>query len=189
MGSYYKKQLNDWKASLDVNAERVLDIGGAQDPLKGKTKTWDVLDYKIMDLSEPHVKSVEPDIIHDMNDEYRGNHKFNAIFCLGVFDYVIEPGVAMRNIAKLMDNDGYAWVEFPLFYGHHEPLEDEGCRYSEGCIKRLVNRAGLKIDDILRKPAGNDYLVRFMREDGQRLSKRYAYHNTTGFIVKVSHGA
>lgn len=198
--SLYKEQLNQWKASLNVKARVVFDIGGSQSPIKGMTNSWDVEDYKIVDLATPHVEVQRPDFAHDMNeplydefyqvkntsipDTYIGS--VDLIFCLGVFDYVIEPGIAMRNIAWLLNDNGSAWIEFPLFYGHHEPLYDEGCRYSEGCITRLVAKAGVNIAEIIRKPAGNEYLLKFMQTDGQRLSKNYQYHNTVGFIVRVT---
>lgn len=186
MPSVYKQQLNDWKATLDVNEDTLFDIGGAQDKLQGKTKSWDVRDYKIIDLETPHVQTTPPDITHDMNIPWERSDKADAIFCLGVFDYIIEPGIAMRNIKGMLNDNGYAWIEFPLFYGHHEPLMDEGCRYSEGCINKLAKHVGLKITDIIRKPAGNDYLIKFMVTDGQRLSRNYNYHDTVGFIVRFT---
>lgn len=197
--SLYKDQLNQWVSSLDVKADRVLDIGGAQNPIKGRTKSWEVGDYKILDLENPHVELQRPDVVWDMNQPmYKHatteNEKTlfeqsyaDLIFMLGVMDYVINPNVAMDNIKKVLSKKGCAWIEWPLFYGHHEPLWDEGCRYSEGCIMRLLQQAGLKMDEIIRKPAGNEYLVKFMLLDGQRLAKDYRYHNTVGFITKVSH--
>lgn len=194
--SVYKDQLNSFVSTLEVKAKVVFDWGGSQNPIKGRTRSWDVQDYKIVDLAEPHVEKQKPDFVWDANEnhwpdedmnKYMGN--VDALFMFGVFDYVIEPGQAMRNVASLLSPSGYAWIEFPLFYGHHEPLWAEGCRYSEGCIMRLLDRADLKLDEIIRKPAGNPLLVEFMRLDGQRLSKNYQYHDTVGFITKVSRNA
>lgn len=190
MGSVYKKQLNDWVASLNVQAATVLDIGGAQNPIKGRTNSWDVQEYKIMDLQTPHVEKQHPDLVQDMNQELSWDHHdyfegVDLIFCLGVFDYVINPNIAMENIYNLLAPEGKAWIEFPFVYAHHEPLMEEGCRYSEGCIYRLCKQANLKIVDMIRKPAGNDHLVRFYQADGHRMAKDYFHHNTTGFIVQV----
>lgn len=184
--SVYKDQLNYFVSQQEVKAKRLYDIGGAQNPIEGRTKTWDVEEYKIIDLEHPHVTLRPADINHDMNKVWHGNQKADVIYMLGVMDYVINPNIAMDNIAKMLTDDGYAWIEWPLFYGHHEPIWDEGCRYSEGCIKRLVKQSNLHIDEIIRKKAGNPFLVEFMRQDGQRLSKNYAYHDTVGFITKVS---
>lgn len=198
MGSYYKQQLNDWKRTLDVKADVVFDIGGAQDPIKGMTNSWDVKDYKIIDLAQPHVEKQRPDIEWDMNDDlfiggYNDEYdpiysevekKADLIFCLGVFDYVIEPGIAMRNINRMLKPNGIAWVEFPFAYAHHEPLMEEGCRYSEGCINRLAKQAGLEIVGIIRKMEVTGGLVRWYSEERQRMAKNYPYHGVTGFIVQ-----
>lgn len=191
MSSYYKQFLNEWKATLDVKADTVFDIGGAQDPIKGKTKSWDVKDYKIVDLAVPHVETVKPDIVWDMNNPVPSSHKhFNdlyqadLIFMLGVMDYVINPNVAMQNVHEMLKPDGTAWVEFPFAYAHHEPLMEEGCRYSEGCINRLANQAGLEIVEVIRKMERSGLLKRWYAEEGQRMARDYPYHGVTGFIVK-----
>lgn len=185
--SVYKDQLNQFVSQQEVKAKVLFDIGGAQHPIKGRTKTWDVEEVVIIDLKEPHVTLQAPDIAHDMNTPWERDEKADVIYMLGVMDYVINPNVAMDNIAKMLTDDGHAWIEWPLFYGHHEPIWDEGCRYSEGCIMRLLKQSKLGLDEIIRKPAGNPFLLEFMRQDGQRLSRNYQYHNTVGFITKVSH--
>lgn len=198
MGSYYKQQLNGWKATLDVKADVVFDIGGAQDPIKGKTKSWKVADYIIIDLEEPHVETVKPDFVGDMNHRFEEatidglslyeSKKADIIFCLGVFDYVINPNIAMDNIKKFLGINGYAWVEFPFVYPIHNPVDDEGCRYSEGCIRRLAKQARLEIKEIIYKTPkpGNNKLLEFYSEDGMRAAKGVD-HNVTGYIVRFEH--
>lgn len=189
MSSLYKAQLNEWKATLDVKANVCFDIGGAQDPLKGKTKSWEVKEYKIVDLEVPHVETVKPDIAQDMNEglqgkawQYKG--KVDLVFMLGVMDYVIRPDVAMKNVKHLLTKNGRAWIEFPFVYATHEPVMQEGCRYSEGCVTRLAEYAGLEITQMIRKMAGNRHLIDFYAHDGQRMAKSYPYHGVTGFIVE-----
>lgn len=191
MGSVYKEQLNSWKATLDVNENIVFDIGGSQDKLQGKTKSWQVNDYKIVDLATPHVVTQMPDLVQDMN-KHIDNKVFagylgmvDAIFMLGVMDYVINPNIAMDNISKLLSKDGYAWIEWPLFYCVHQPVEEEGCRYSEGCIRRLCKQAGLEIEEVIYKEAGNSHLLQFFIEDRQRMAKN-VNHNIVGYITKLS---
>lgn len=196
MGSYYKQFLNEWKATLDVKADTVLDIGGAQDPIKGKTKSWDVKDYKIVDLEVPHSDSPKPDIAWDMNVRIFEHisvlasgllYGADLIFMLGVMDYVINPNVAMENIYLLLSDSGTAWIEFPFVYPIHNPKDDEGCRYSEGCIRRLAKQEGLEVREIIykRPKPGNPYLLRFYAEDGMRMADGVD-HNVTGYIVRFS---
>lgn len=187
MSSYYKQQLNAWKATLNVKAKTVFDIGGAQDPLKGMTNSWDVEEYKIIDLKVPHVEKQHPDIEHDMNQPWVGNAKADLIFMLGVMDYVINPNIAMKNLHDMLEDGGSAWVEFPFVYPIHNPKDDEGCRYSEGCIRRLAKQANLEVADwIYKRPKpGNDLLLRFYAEDGMRAASGVD-HNITGYIVRFT---
>lgn len=187
MGSFYKQQLNDWKRTLDVKADVVFDIGGAQDPIKGMTKSWDVKEYKIIDLPVPHVEKVHTDIEWDMNDPLKIWDQADLIFCLGVSDYIINPNVFMDNINKLLKPGGVAWVEFPFVYPIHNPVDDEGCRYSEGCIKRLAKQANLKIEEIIykRPKPDNPFLLNFYSYDGMRAASGVD-HNVTGYIVRMT---
>lgn len=193
MGSFYKQQLNDFVSNQEVIGDIVFDIGGAQHPIKGRTLTWNVGDYKIIDLAEPHVTLQEPDIAQDMNC-HLDNKSFagylgmvDIIYCLGVFDYVINPNIAMDNITKLLSKNGHAWVEYPLVYPIHNPIDDEGCRYSEGCIRRLAKQAGLNIAEIIykRPKPDNHYLLQFYSADGMRAAKGVD-HNVTGYIVRLT---
>lgn len=189
MGSHYKKILNDWKATLDVKADVVYDIGGAQDPIKGKTKSWNVKEYKIIDLPIPHVEKVHPDIEHDMNRPMEGFAipRADMIFCLGVTDYIINPNIFMLNIVRLLRDDGVAWIEFPFVYPIHNPVDEEGCRYSEGCIRRLAKQANLKIEEIIykRPKPDNPFLLQFYSYDGMRAADGVD-HNVTGYIVRFT---
>lgn len=190
MGSYYKKQLNDFVSAQNVKAKRLYDIGGAQHPIKGRTASWDVEDYRIIDLAVPHVEIQHPDIEHDMNKTWVGMEQADVIYCLGVSDYIINPNIFMDNIQKMMTDDGFAWVEFPFVYPIHNPVDDEGCRYSEGCIRRLAKQAGLKIQEIIYKRPlpGNRLLLDFYSADGMRAA-RGVDHNVTGYIVRMTHGS
>lgn len=186
MGSYYKKQLNDFVASQHVKAKLLYDIGGSQSPIKGRTASWEVEEYKIIDLNEPHVEVQHPDIHHDMNTEWQGEKQADVIYCLGVSDYIINPNIFMDNIKRMLSDNGYAWVEWPFIYAHHNPIDDEGCRYSHGCIKRLAKQANLEIVEwIWKRPnPSNPYLLNFFSADGMRTAKGFD-HNVTGFITKL----
>jgi len=193
MGSYYKQQLNDWKATLDVNTDVVFDVGGAQDPITRHIKNWNVKEYKIVDLAVPHVLEAPVDYVQDFNEpldlktgitKYKG--KVDTVFVLGVMDYIINPNIAMNNIYELLSETGSAWVEFPFVYPIHNPVDDEGCRYSEGCVRRLAKQANLKVNTLIYKTPkpGNRYLLQFYAEDGMR-SARGVDHNVIGYIVEL----
>ena len=103
MSSSYRLELDRWLQSLDVKAYKVLDIGGSQLPAKGRTKSWDVGEYKIADLENPHVDSPKPDIELDLNYYYgTSNETYDYIFCLEVFDYIWNPGFAFLTLYTLL---------------------------------------------------------------------------------------
>lgn len=186
MGSYYKQFLNEWVISQEVMADLLYDIGGAQNPIKGRTASWRVNDYKIIDLATPHVEIQHPDIEHDMNTRIKDLPEADLIYCLGVTDYIINPNIFMENIHRLLRTNGTAWVEFPFVYPIHEPVNDEGCRYSEGCIRKLAKHADLKVEEVIYKTPepGNDLLVQFYARDRMRAAKGIN-HNVTGYIVRL----
>lgn len=183
MSSSYRMELDRWLAELDVEAGIVLDIGGAQLPVKGRTKSWKVNEYKIADLPQPHADSPQPDIELDLNtaiidEEFEG---YDLIFCLEVFDYVYDPLMAMRKISYLLK--GTAWVTFPAFYPHHQPIEDDALRYMEGGIKKLAEAAGLKIVQIIKRRPETNLLEQFYRAERMRAAKHFD-HAVTGYIVE-----
>lgn len=190
MGSFYKQQLNDWVATLDVNAKVVFDIGGAQSPIKGRTKSWDVADYKVVDLITPHVEQQKPDITLDLDQlwftsDFSGyEEQVDAVFCLGVFDFLLYPHVGLLNIKRLLKEDGYAWIQFPFIYAIHEPVTEEGFRYSEPAIRRLMDKVGLKIEDIVYiRPQGVG-LLEFYAKEKMSLGGGVD-QNVLSYIVKV----
>lgn len=186
MSSSYRLELDRWLAQLDVKADRVLDIGGAQLPVKGRTKSWDVGEYVIADLPEPHAGSPEPDEIVNLNIPYSyqlgGGH--DLVFCLEVFDYIYDPRTALKNIEFYLGSDATAWVTFPAFYPHHQPIEDDALRYMEGGIRKLAAAVGLEIVQMIKRRPETNLLDAFYRAERMRAAKHYD-HAITGWIVEM----
>lgn len=208
MSSSYRLELDRWLSQLDVSANRVLDCGGSQLPVKGRTKSWDVKDYLIADLLEPHVGSPKPDIELDLNEpivvsdemnnplvgvkQYiRSLHTvmeredYDMIFCLEVFDYVWNPANAMYIISNLLKIGGTAWVTFPTFYPTHNPVEDDALLYKEGGIRKLAAASGLKIVQMIKRRPETDAIEQLWRKERMRAAKGYD-HDFTGWIVEFT---
>ena len=183
MSSSYRLELDRWLAQLDVKADKVLDIGGAQLPVKGRTKSWDVGEYLIADLPEPHVGSPAPDITIDLNAPRSILPTADVVFCLEVFDYIYDPRTAMEKISRILKDGGTAWVTFPAFYPHHQPIEDDALRYMEGGIRKLAAAAGLEIMQMIRRLPETPGLEHFWRAERMRAAKHYD-HQLTGWIVE-----
>ncbi len=188
MGSSYRLELDKWISNLDVKAASVLDIGGSQLPAKGRTKSWEVGEYKIADLEDPHVDSPKPDIILDLNQENDLIESFDLIFCLEVFDYIWNPALAFETIEELLEPGGVAWVTFPFMYPTHQPIEDDALRYTEGGIRKLAAYASLTIDELIPRRPETTAVEMLWRAERMRAAKHYD-HNVTGWIVKLRKAA
>lgn len=205
MSSSYRLELDRWLKDLDVKADRVLDIGGSQLPVKGRTKSWNVKEYLIADLPEPHVRSPEPDIVMDLNepfifseDAYMGDERvrfirqgktfftaggFDLIFCLEVYDYVWNPANATYLISALLKSGGTAWITFPAFYPHHQPVEDDALRYMQAGIIKLAESSGLSVEQMIKRRPETNLLDQFFRAERMRAAKQFD-HEITGWICE-----
>lgn len=194
MNSYYRQQLEDWLKTIDVKADKILDIGGAQLPIKGRTKSWDVKDYKIMDLEKPHECKRKPDYKFDIqkyfvnNDNfYKMNEKFNICFCLEVSEYWLYPVQALYNIHFLLKPKGILYISFPFIYPHHNPEGYDYLRYTRWGIEKLLKETGFEIDYIKSRiaTAGAALLQKFYSIEGMRKCKDYINHNEIGYLIKT----
>lgn len=182
MSSSYRNSLDQWLSQLDVKANRVLDIGGSQLEVRGRTKSWDVKEYVIADLPDPH-KGSKPDVELDLNDYSIWVDSFDLIFCLEVFDYIYNPMQAFENIADLLD--GTAWVTFPAFYPHHQPIEDDALLYKEYGIRKLAQETGLTIRQMIPRRPETNALQQFFSVERLRAAKGYD-HAVLGWIVEFT---
>ena len=184
MSSSYRMELNKWLSNLDVKAFSVGDVGGSQLPVKGRTKTWDVGLTTVYDLPNPHKDSPPPDRKLDLNTATvypLSTH--DLVFCLEVFDYIWNPAHAFKVLSLMLTTGGTLWATFPMFYPHHQPIEDDALLYKEGGIRKLAEASGLKIEEIIKRRPESNLLDQFWRVERMRAAKGYD-HNVIGFIVR-----
>lgn len=188
MSSHYRKQLEEFLARLDVRAEKVFDVGGSQLPVKDRVKSWNVGDYKIFDLEEPHVKKADPNFILDLNDPQRlPIDKTDIVFCLEVMEYIYNPLVAIQTLRSLLRGNGTLYITFPYYYPPHEPRQEDCLRYTLSGSKKLLELSGFEVEDVwYRGSLGNGFL-KLNTENALRLSKsaQFAEANSLGFIIKA----
>jgi len=134
--SFYREELERYLKELDVKANSCLDIGGASNPVKNRVKSWDVEHYKIADNG---LEDGDYDIELDLNDPDTPNHFFyDRVFCLEVFEYIIEPVKAMNYIYDSLNNGGIATISFPFVYPLHNPVEHDYLRYTKVGAEKLL---------------------------------------------------
>jgi len=185
MASSYRLELNKWLNELDVDASKVLDIGGSQEQVINRVKSWNVEEYLIADLDNPH-KGEKPDIILDLNEDiitadYCGY--FDLIFCLEVFEYIYDPMFALDSIYDALKEGGTAYISFPSIYPLHEPVEDDCLRYMPAGIRKLASETKLEIKNIIpRKMETTSWLDTIIRERFRAAKNQD--HLISGWIVE-----
>lgn len=173
--SYYRDQLEQYLKTLDIKADRVLDVGGLAKPIKDRVKSFEVKEYGILDLPDW-------DIEKEKNEH---NYQAEVIFCLEVMEYVFNPIQAIKNLNSILKQDGDLYITFCFSYPHHNPAETDMLRYTEWGARKLLNESGFEIKELHYRIDKTGLLEAFYRSDGMRASKEYAHHNATGFIIKA----
>lgn len=171
--SFYRDQLENYLKTIDVKAEIVFDVGGKEKPVKGRTKTWNVKNYEILDLPE-----------YDLNKELKYEKKCDFIFCLEVFEYLIDPITAMKNLKNLLVRNGSAIVSFPLIYPVHNDVNFDSLRFTETGVRRIVQHSGLSVKSVFYRKTRTGSLVKYYHEDGMKMAKNMN-HEVTGYIFTL----
>jgi len=194
MSSYTRQQLESWLKTIDVSG-KVIDIGGSQNPIKGRTKSWDVDDYKILDLEEPHECKQKPDYTADLNYDFVEEYPNVVVdagdsdiaFCLEVSEYWWNPVQALKNIALLLKQGGVLYISFHFVYPVHNPIIYDYIRYTENGVMKMLIKAGFDIETITPREmtdgqAGWDM---FVVEEKMRPAKEYTGHSSIGCLIKA----
>lgn len=191
MSSKTRQQLEAWLKTIDVKADRVLDIGGSQNPIKGRTRSWDVKDYKILDLEQPHECKQKPDFIADLNDKIYSNgkrysgEKFDILFCMEVFEYLYRPHYAIRNMGTFLKQGGILYLSTHFIYPVHNPTWNDYMRYTPAGIEKLLEEAGFEIEENIARRAQSNKIMEFYAEEGMRPAKHSADHMIVGSLIKA----
>lgn len=176
MASNTRKQLENWLKTIDVNADSVLDVGGWAIPVKGRTKTWEAKDYKILDYAK------EVDYCRDLNKEIKDIPQFNIVFCLEVMEYVWNPVLALQNINRFLKDNGILYISFHFLFPHHHPFIKDRLRYTYCGIEKLLKETGFEISEVVKRMAKNPQkLIEWCYEE----SKIVDFPGEIGYLIKA----
>jgi SAM-dependent methyltransferase len=165
--SFFREQLNDWLAMIDVTAQRVLDAGGGANPVKDKVRSWDVQEYIILDNGLERQKG-PAHIVADLNwalrpadnpDLARWVSAFDVAFCLEVMEYIWNPVVALSNLNLLLQENGCLYISFPFVYPIHDPRGHDYLRYTQEGVDRLLHETGFQEKDMFIRRIKNEKLL------------------------------
>jgi len=191
--SYYREQLEEWLKRISIKTERVLDLGGASNPVIKRLKSFDAEEYICFDsgAEEAKIQYINFDInkpLEQLEGFTEDAFKFDAIFCLEVFEYVWDPVEAMRNIARLLNGDGLAYISFPAIYPVHNPVEIDSLRYTKQVIEKYCKIFNLKILELKPRVAtlGQASLSNFYSAEGMHPVRKSALPFDIGYLLKVA---
>lgn len=194
MGSYHRIQTEAWLKTINVKADRVLDIGGAQNPIKGRTKSWEVEVYKIYDLENPHEVKQKPDYKADLNISVGSNleiqqigwhdGQFDVVFCIEVAEYFWDAFTALKNIWFTLKKGGILYITFPFVYMAHKPSGTDFLRYTPAGVEKLLSEAGFEILEHEYRKATSDKLEAFYREERMK-GLPGVNHEIIGSMIKA----
>jgi SAM-dependent methyltransferase len=191
MSSQGRIQLENWFRTINVDCDRVLDVGGSQKPIKGRTKSWNVKDYKILDLVNPHENIQQPDISFDINEAmpmymYDDTYYFDIVFCGEVSEYLWNPVQALKNINKFMKVGGILYMSFHFISPIHGPEGQDFLRYTKWGVQKLMKETGFEIVELISRVAKEPAnIIALYSGEGAKPMTNYKYHNEMGYLVKA----
>lgn len=153
--SIYRDQLENFLKTLDIKADRVLDVAGASNPVRDRVRSWDVKEYYILDNElEPRKEWIH--YRQDMNEQIKRTpelikswNPYDLVFCLELMEYIYDPVQVIKNLRLLCADGGKLIITFPFIYPNHNPVGYDYLRYTkQGAIKLLYN-GGFIIDDVI----------------------------------------
>lgn len=184
--SFTREQLERWLKTIDVKGS-VLDVGGSQHKIKGRTKSWEVSNYKILDLEQPH-KGSNPDVAGDINTaiKHPSQHliEYDNIFMIEVSEYLWEPLKACINAHCFLKKGGYFYSSWHFIYPQHPPKGLDYLRYTPAGVEKLLTESGFKIIDHIPRVTERSNLEALWQSEQMRGWKEFD-NTIIGSLVKA----
>lgn len=186
--SHYRNQLEDWLKTIDVGYGKVVDIGGASNPITKRVKLYNpeshhFIDNEIEESADDIFVNQHADIENrEAIEELKRIEFYDIAFCLEVFEYILDPKAAIRNIRSLLRKDGILYVTFPFVYPFHNPKQYDYLRYTPRAVEVLLKNAGFVIEEMVYRTDKSGLLASFYKNDGMHVA---GHSNVTGVMVKA----
>ena len=133
----------------------MIDVGGAAWPIRGRTKTWDVGTYKVLDKNYTY-KKIPIDYIQDLNKPFILPDTFDVVFAIEVMEYMWNPYQAALNLTGLLKQGGILYCSTHFMFPNHGGGTDV-LRITREGINVLFTSAGFEILEILPRKAVEAY--------------------------------
>jgi SAM-dependent methyltransferase len=189
--SFYRNQLEAWLKTFNIKADRVLDLGGAANPIRSRVKSFEAKEYVCFDSGAEESKTdyFKFDInlpLEQLTGYNEGSFKFDCLFCLEVFEYVWNPVEAFRNVSRLLCDDGVAYISFPAIYPVHNPTEIDFLRYTKRAIEKYCELNKFEIIELIPRVAtAREELSSFYSKEGMHPVRGSDLPFDIGYLLKI----
>ena len=124
---------------------RVLDVGCGNRPYESLV---DSSEYVGLELDTPENRQTKnADIYYDGKTFPVASDSFDAVVCNQVLEHVFEPDAFIREIGRVLKNDGRLLLTVPFVWDEHEQPRDFG-RYSSFGLMALLARNGFEVTEL-----------------------------------------
>lgn len=188
MASNVRRQLEAWLQTIEVDGS-VLDVGGIHHPincpypigsiLKPRTKTWNVDDYKLLDVKK-NFKGRVPDYQEDVNYPTKVEQQFDNVFCIEVLYQSYDPMQVFKNLNKWTKPGGRLFLSTHFLYPYH--TEVDAMRLTRYGVSKLLSLNGFEIIKIIpRMTIQPEVLEQFIRSE----CKVYNHRGEIGYLIEA----
>lgn len=178
MASNIRTQLEMWLKTISVSGS-VLDVGGLSLPIKGRTDSWNVTEYKILDNKKER-KGVRADYIEDLNKPTSVIEQFDNVFCLETLYQVYDLMESFRNLSSWTKSGGSLFFSTHFMFPYHTATDCT--RLTRNGINLLCEKNGLKVKKIVPRMARSPAIFgEFVALE----SKVRRFNNEIGYLVQA----
>jgi hypothetical protein len=176
--SNVRQQLENWLSTIEVNGS-VLDVAGIHLPIKGRTKTWDVDDYKLLDVKKTF-KGRVPDYQEDINYPTQVDREFDNVFCIEALYQSYDPMQVFKNFNKWTKLGGRLFLSTHFMFPYH--IEVDAMRLTRYGVSKLLSLNGFEIINIIPRMAR---LPDVLKEFSTSECKSYKHPGEIGYLVEA----
>ncbi len=178
MASNIRTQLENWLKTIDVKGS-VLDVGGIHLPIKGRTKSWDVENYKLLDAVKEY-KEIVADYQEDLNKPTNLFEKFDSVFCIETLYQMYDPMTAFKNLGKWMVPNGRLFLSVHFMFPYHDKVD---CiRLTRHGLQRLLALNGFEVVEVIPRIAAKPEVLKQFSESESKVSK---YPDEIGYLIEA----
>ena len=122
----------------------VLDAGSGPAPYR---KHWAHTRYETADHLKNAYEYFPPTYVCDLQAIPVEDRRYDRVMCTQVLEHVPDPRGVLKELSRVLKDDGELRVSAPLYFEEHEGPYDF-FRYTQWGFKRLAEEAGLEIRDL-----------------------------------------